>query len=219
MRAAGKQICNWQSGIAKFETCNLVDHLNDRFESASRIANLDSNQQFNLAVNQILISCFDVVLAVALLDNHTITTNWCTPSFLLFDSNENHCPRIWFLQPGPRNNKRDSSRCLCSLHLPTEWQHEDRNTHPSNAKSNLAIWSSCDIAFKFVGNDENSLLHFASVALNHIKGSDDESETNTIAPLEYCWSGYSCLKPSWILTKQISHMQPEVAWQALTVWI
>ena len=43
-----------------------------------------------------------------------------------------------------------------------------------------------NIAFKFVGNDENSLLHFASVALNHIKGSDDESETNTIAPLEYC---------------------------------
>jgi len=42
------------------------------------------------------------------------------------------------------------------------------------------------IAFKFVGNDENSLLHFASIALSHIEGSDDEYETNSIVPLECC---------------------------------
>ena len=43
-----------------------------------------------------------------------------------------------------------------------------------------------NIGFKFVMNDENSLLHFASVALSHIMGSNDEPETNTIVPLEYC---------------------------------
>ena len=32
-----------------------------------------------------------------------------------------------------------------------------------------------NIGFKFVMNDENSLLHFAFVALSHIMGSDDDS--------------------------------------------
>ena len=48
------------------------------------------------------------------------------------------------------------------------------------------------IGFKFVVNDENSLSLFASVALSHIKESNDEFETNTILPLEYCWSRYYC---------------------------
>jgi len=44
-----------------------------------------------------------------------------------------------------------------------------------------------NVGFKFVVNDENSLLHFASVALSHIKGSyDSEKNTIQIVPLECC---------------------------------
>ena len=46
----------------------------------------------------------------------------CTPSFFLFDYDENNCPRNLFLKPDPRNSNCDCNWCLCSL-LAIEWQH------------------------------------------------------------------------------------------------
>jgi len=99
------QINNMQFVWSIFYLTNLT-------ESAGRLANLHFNVQFNLVVNQILVIRFDNLLAVALLNNHIIGQTSCSDAytqFLFLNYDENHCPRISFIQPGPRNSNCDSS--------------------------------------------------------------------------------------------------------------
>jgi len=55
-----------------------IIYLTNLAESAGRLANLHFNVHFNLAVNQILVICFDNLLAVALLNNHIIGQTSCS---------------------------------------------------------------------------------------------------------------------------------------------
>jgi hypothetical protein len=177
-RAAGKQICNWQSGIAKFETCNLVSQINDRSEQAGLQIWILINNSIWLSIK-----CWCSALGPRYHDDKLM----CTPSFLLFAYNENHYSnsttwsqkqQLWF--------QSMSLQLTCQLNdtIRTE-------IHIRQMLNQILQYGQQNVGFKFVVNDENSLLHFASVALSHIKGSyDSEKNTIQIVPLECCWSGH-----------------------------
>ena len=102
-----------------------------------------------------------------------------------------HCPRNLFPSLVPET----TTVIVVDVFAVYTWQlNDDIRTERYNRQmcNQIFQYGHQSIAFKFVGNDENNLLHFASIALSHIEGSDDEYETNSIVPLECCWSGYSC---------------------------